>query len=47
MDQQTEDAIVRRAAALYRAWESRPWYVKAWDRMRSELGYIAFRLRGR
>lgn len=45
MDQQTESAIVRRAAQLYRAWESRPWHVKVWGRMRSELGYVAFLLR--
>lgn len=45
MDQQAESAIVRRAAQLYRAWESRPWYVKLWDRARSQLGYVAFLLR--
>jgi hypothetical protein len=42
-----EDKVIARAADLYREWESRPWYVKVWDYVRSECGYWSFRLRGK
>lgn len=44
MNSQTEDAVVRYAAQLYSAWESRPWYIKVWDRVRSECGYALYLL---
>lgn len=41
------EQIMTRARDAYREWAERPWYVKCWDRIASELGYIAFRLRGK
>ena len=41
-----EDAMAR-ARAGYARWAARPWYVRAWDRIRSECGYALYRLRGK
>jgi hypothetical protein len=47
MNKECEDAIVRRAAQLYREWETRPWRVKVWDRIKSAVGHVRFLLMGR
>lgn len=47
MNKEREGAAVRRAANLYRDWTARPWYVKAWDRVCSEAGYILFVVKGK
>lgn len=47
MDQQTENLVMTRARNAYREWAARPWYTKLWDRIASECGYVAFRLRGK
>ena len=44
MDKAREDAIIERARESYCLWAARPWYVKAWDRVRSECGYALYRL---
>ncbi|NJP50101.1 hypothetical protein HCJ93_08450 [Streptomyces sp. SBST2-5] len=45
MDRPVQDKIIARARDAYREWAARPWYVKVWDRICSEAGYIAFRLK--
>lgn len=45
MDKRTEGAIVARAAELYRAWEARPWYLKARDCAVSTWRTLRYRLR--
>lgn len=51
MDKTREDEIIRIAAQRYRAWEAahaaRPWYIKAYDRVRNECGRLRFALRGK
>jgi hypothetical protein len=42
-----DERIIAAARENYRQWAARPWYVKLWDRIASECGYIVFRLRGK
>ena len=44
MDKRREDAIVARAAELYREWEARPWWRRALDRIGAEVGYAWHRI---
>lgn len=42
-----DERTTARAAELYSEWQSRPWYVKVWDRIRSEAGYVLFLVKGK